>query len=207
MANFVTLTCPSCGGQLQITSDIDRFACGHCGTEHLVKRGGGIVSLAPVVEGIKKIQMGVDKTASELAIKRIKSEISDLENQVQEIKDELYSTVSGNSRIKRCDEVLRAYFFDHWDKSNPNRSFFSDVAYGASFEVSIEVKHLTKKDLLNMHEYFSQNPEAIWRSLVVWMYKKPFLHVRKILSPMKRIQHNIQIKQQELERHQKIVDL
>ncbi|MFL7795121.1 MAG: hypothetical protein AB8I69_23480 [Anaerolineae bacterium] len=28
----ITLTCPSCGGKLQVTNDIDRFACTHCGT-------------------------------------------------------------------------------------------------------------------------------------------------------------------------------
>ena len=37
--DIIALSCPSCGGKLQITSDIDRFACMHCGTESLVKRG------------------------------------------------------------------------------------------------------------------------------------------------------------------------
>jgi hypothetical protein len=75
MAEFVTLTCPSCGGKLQITSDIEQFVCGHCGNEHIVKRGGGIIAIAPIIEGIKKVQTGTDKTASELAIKRLKEEL------------------------------------------------------------------------------------------------------------------------------------
>ena len=79
MPDFVTLTCPSCGGQLQITSDMERFACAHCGKEHLVRRGSGVVSLAPVVEGIQRVQTGVDKTASELAIKRLLMEIQALQ--------------------------------------------------------------------------------------------------------------------------------
>lgn len=37
MPDFVTLSCPTCGGQLQITKDIERFACGHCGNEHIVR--------------------------------------------------------------------------------------------------------------------------------------------------------------------------
>lgn len=96
MPDFVTLTCPSCGGQLEITTDVDRFACGYCGTEHLVKRGGGIVTLAPVVEGIKKVQVGVDKTASELALVRLAGEIHNinqelhkLDRQIQKEKDKL----------------------------------------------------------------------------------------------------------------------
>jgi hypothetical protein len=81
MSDFVTLTCPSCGGKLQITDDIDRFACAHCGSEHIVRRGGGVVSLAPVAEGLRQVQAGVDRTASELAIPRLEKEIADLRKQ------------------------------------------------------------------------------------------------------------------------------
>ena len=81
MSDITNLTCPSCGGKLQITPDIDRFACGHCGNEHIVKRGGGIISLAPVVEGLKEVRSGVDKTASELAIKRLQKEVASLTDQ------------------------------------------------------------------------------------------------------------------------------
>ncbi len=80
MPDFITLTCPACGGKLEITDDIERFACAHCGREHVVKRGGGIVSLAPVVDAIRNVETGVDKTASELAIARLQREIDDLEN-------------------------------------------------------------------------------------------------------------------------------
>jgi hypothetical protein len=83
MPDFITLTCPSCGGKLKITNDIQRFACVYCGTEHIVKRGEGVISLAPVVEGLKNVQIGVDKTASELAIKRLKEEIVEIEERLQ----------------------------------------------------------------------------------------------------------------------------
>jgi hypothetical protein len=116
MTDFVTLGCPSCGGRLQITSDLDRFACAYCGTEHLVRRGQGVVSLEPVVEhlaniqagienvnqgiasvnhgigevhqdmghvkeGIGNVHQGVDKTASELAIQRLRPELEQLNRQ------------------------------------------------------------------------------------------------------------------------------
>jgi len=81
MPDFVTLSCPSCGGKLNITNDIERFACGHCGNEHVVKRAGGIVSLSPVIEALKKVEVGVDKTASELAINRLQREIDELHSQ------------------------------------------------------------------------------------------------------------------------------
>lgn len=78
MSDFVTLSCPSCGGKLEITQDIDRFACMHCGREQVVKRRGGIISISPMVDAIKKVEIGVDKTASELAIIRVQKEIDGL---------------------------------------------------------------------------------------------------------------------------------
>ena len=78
MADFVTLSCPSCGGKLEITNNVERFACSHCGREHIVKRSGGIVSLSPVVDELKKVGVGVDKTAAELAIVRLQKEIAEL---------------------------------------------------------------------------------------------------------------------------------
>jgi len=81
MPDFITLSCPSCGNKLQITEDIDRFACAAWGNEHIVNRSGGIVTLRPVIENIAKLQAGVDKTASDLAIVRLKQEILELDNE------------------------------------------------------------------------------------------------------------------------------
>ena len=89
MASFVTLSCPSCGGQLQITEDVERFACAHCGREHIVKRGGGIVSLAPIAESLDRIQRGTDATAIELRIRRLRDEARDAESEFREIVSRL----------------------------------------------------------------------------------------------------------------------
>lgn len=85
MNDFITLTCPSCGGKLEITEDVQQFACAHCGIEHQVNRSTSIVSISPIVEGIKSVQIGVDKTASELAIKRLKEEIDYFEKEYAKI--------------------------------------------------------------------------------------------------------------------------
>jgi predicted RNA-binding Zn-ribbon protein involved in translation (DUF1610 family) len=52
MAEFITLTCPTCGGKLQITEDIERFQCSHCGNDHLVKRFGGTITIAKIEIGL-----------------------------------------------------------------------------------------------------------------------------------------------------------
>lgn len=83
MKEPITLSCPNCGGKLVVTEETDRFVCSYCGNEHIVKRGEGVISLQPVVSGLMKVdyrvanvQQGVDKTASELAIRRLQEEIS-----------------------------------------------------------------------------------------------------------------------------------
>lgn len=83
MTNSISLTCPSCGGKLLITEDIDRFVCVYCGNEHIVKRGDGIISLQPIISelknvkhGVAHVQQGVDRTASELAIRRLQDELT-----------------------------------------------------------------------------------------------------------------------------------
>ena len=86
MSDFIALTCPSCGADLKIDSKSQTFTCGHCGKQFLVKQSGGALSIIPIVEGIRNVQTGVDKTASELAIKRLQKEIRELEDDLQGIK-------------------------------------------------------------------------------------------------------------------------
>ncbi len=81
MPDFVTLSCPNCGARLDITAEIDRFACSYCGQEHVVRRSGGIVSLAPVVAALNQVRNGVDRAAAELAIVRLQKEIAGLADQ------------------------------------------------------------------------------------------------------------------------------
>lgn len=85
MGAIIALTCTSCGAKLEITEDIDRFACAHCGTEHLVKRGGGIVSLAPVVEKLERVHEATSATARELTVARLEREISALQAEASKL--------------------------------------------------------------------------------------------------------------------------
>jgi hypothetical protein len=79
MKDLITLSCPSCGNKLQITSDIDRFACAACGNEYIVNRSDGIVSVKPVIDNLTKGLDEVDRTDSEIAIVRLNKEIDELE--------------------------------------------------------------------------------------------------------------------------------
>lgn len=45
MDDFITLTCPTCGGKLLISPDTLTLSCQHCGTEHMVRRDAGNILL------------------------------------------------------------------------------------------------------------------------------------------------------------------
>lgn len=89
MAEFVTLSCPSCGGKLQITPDVDRFACFHCGNEHVVLRSDGVVALKPLQDSLAGLTRATDRTASEMAIQRLRDEITRLEAAKVQVADKL----------------------------------------------------------------------------------------------------------------------
>ena len=76
--HFIPLNCLNCGGQLDVYDDMERFACGFCGTGMIVQRRGGTVSLKSVEEAIHKVQIGTDKTAAELALVRLNEELKKL---------------------------------------------------------------------------------------------------------------------------------
>lgn len=109
MVDFVTLACPTCGGKLEITEDVERFACGYCGYEHLVQRRGGIVTLRAVSEELAQIRSGTDRTASELAIQRLQKEIRELEQetarQCVKIESKYKPSLNYHYREKRRQEV------------------------------------------------------------------------------------------------------
>ncbi len=100
MADVVTLSCPRCGGRLEIKSGVNRFACGYCGNEHIVHREGGIVSLEAVGESLQKIEVSTDRTALELTLARLEKELNNLKvqesNAINEV-DSLRRKISDES--------------------------------------------------------------------------------------------------------------
>jgi len=45
MNDFVTLSCPNCGGKLEVSPNTLSLVCQHCGIEHLVRREAGSILL------------------------------------------------------------------------------------------------------------------------------------------------------------------
>lgn len=96
--DFVSMTCRHCGGKLKFNKDADQILCQFCGTEYVVSFTDGSVSLKLLSERIEKIVKSTDKTASELALVRIRKEKAELITQFGNIADSL-STPDGQSII------------------------------------------------------------------------------------------------------------
>jgi len=75
---FITLSCPSCGGKLDVNPKMEYLFCSFCGQKQMLRHHDGAVSLAPVLEVMEGVKIGVDKTASELAIVRLQKEIPEI---------------------------------------------------------------------------------------------------------------------------------
>ena len=114
MSEFIAMTCPSCGGQLSIQSDLQKFFCNHCGTELLLKQDHDGI-LTPIKARdlqasakLKEIQFSV--TAMEL----LKSQIAEVEAEIEKIRRtflEYFKTVySGSLNTK--------YFSDYEKEKN-----------------------------------------------------------------------------------------
>jgi hypothetical protein len=72
---------------LEITPDMDTFACGYCGTQQTVQRRGGTVSLKQIGEAIARVQVGTDRTAAELTIQRLQHDLAAIAEQEKLITD------------------------------------------------------------------------------------------------------------------------
>ena len=180
MADFVTLTCPSCGGKLQLTDDIERFACAYCGTEHVVRRSGGIVSLAPVIESLSKVQVATDKTASELAIKMLKSEIGELEGEYRQLQNQIGQVNSGG-----C----------------------SPMSIGLAIGVLCFVASAQLIDTVGLALLVGILTSALPITLGVVFSKNAGAHKEKLKKRQETLANEINRKRSELKKHQEIVNL
>lgn len=96
---IIKLQCVSCGGKLEISPDMERFACGYCGTEQIVERRGGTVALKGVAQAIARVQVGTDKTAAELALNRLERELESLNKKRARLRDQADSEKKSNTKL------------------------------------------------------------------------------------------------------------
>lgn len=76
-----SLKCVNCGAGLDVSQDINTFACSYCGVQQEVERSGGIVSLRRLEESLDAVRSGTSRTASELAISRLQADVLSIRTQ------------------------------------------------------------------------------------------------------------------------------
>jgi hypothetical protein len=80
-------SCPSCGAGLRFNSTLDKFFCSYCGKEVFVERGSGKTELSAFAAVASRIDRGVARTASELALQRLAKERAQLAADVAIARD------------------------------------------------------------------------------------------------------------------------
>lgn len=81
MTEITKLSCPACGGKIEVKENSDQFTCTYCGTHLQIEKSKGEIAVRPFIQAVKTMQSSMDRNASELAINRIKPELAALEAQ------------------------------------------------------------------------------------------------------------------------------
>jgi hypothetical protein len=82
MDKAIAMGCPNCGAGLEITSDLETFACTYCGSIIKVTWHGGTVSLKQLEQVINGIKSSTDRIAAELALKRLGGELGEITSEI-----------------------------------------------------------------------------------------------------------------------------
>ncbi len=69
MSTLITLTCPSCGGRLEVTNKAEQYVCVHCGNAHMIDPGVRAQSLAKEVEQMR-LKMDIRQAEEDLTTLR-----------------------------------------------------------------------------------------------------------------------------------------
>jgi DNA-directed RNA polymerase subunit RPC12/RpoP len=99
--HVVSFRCSNCGAALKVPADVSTLACGYCGSEQIVERSGGIVTLRPVIAALQRVQAGTDKTAAELALARLDREASLLAFERERILQGIAASAAAESSAER----------------------------------------------------------------------------------------------------------
>lgn len=86
MSGIITLACPTCSAMLQIPSSTRTLTCAYCGNRHLIHREDGNIHIEALIRNMSEMRLEIDKAAAELAIPRIKSEIVELQIEIEAIE-------------------------------------------------------------------------------------------------------------------------
>lgn len=80
MSDLLTLDCPSCGGELNLSKDMEIFFCPHCGTKHIFKESINGIPTAAMAESMRASGKLSQKQAALMSVEAIEKEIQALKS-------------------------------------------------------------------------------------------------------------------------------
>lgn len=108
MTQTLKINCPSCGGTSSQMAGVIDFKCDYCGTRYSVNQASHSLHLIPVLESMQVIQTSVDRTATELAIRRLRDDIFQIESQLYQFAGE-YDFLKPIVEAKGFKAILRKF--------------------------------------------------------------------------------------------------
>ena len=102
----IPISCARCGAGLEIEQDMNSISCGYCGTHLKIERRGGTVALREVTDAIHRVQLGTDRTSSELAIKRLRDELIALNHDRQTKLTKLHDEHWSRLQLRKTSGVI-----------------------------------------------------------------------------------------------------
>ena len=133
------LSCPSCNNALEIGGEIERFACMRCGTEYLVQRQGGIITLVPTAEKLQEEGYG------EAAKRLLHYEVAQLE---KDLEIEMTREVAG----------MPAFQLLRYDYARLGKINFVYVGFVNEKTLEHTFRALSVIDIDKLIEYYQGNP-------------------------------------------------
>lgn len=107
----IALKCASCGAGLDIRPDMSQFACGYCGTNQVVERVGGTVSLKLLGDAIARVQASTDRTAAELAVRRLRDDLAVIQRQLDDVTRQRSAVIEQRNMQIRIEATRRVQSF------------------------------------------------------------------------------------------------
>ena len=95
----VALRCLGCGSNLSVPLNLEQITCLYCNLQQTIERGQGVMGLKRIVSSIEKVQVGTDRTAIELALRRLREEIAEVN--VKRTNHERHASTFSNAADKQ----------------------------------------------------------------------------------------------------------
>ncbi|HOJ00824.1 MAG TPA: hypothetical protein PLL88_04340 [Anaerolineaceae bacterium] len=184
MNDFIALTCPSCGGQLQVQNNLQKCHCTHCGTQLLLKQDDSGMLIPLQARDLQASAKLKEMQFSEKAMDLLKGQIAELEDRFAKIRNAFLTDVIA-LRTARC--------FKDYEKENfitPGINKFCVLNWDNWFNPAWDIMGYTSVDDFLTLYAFMQQPK--------YQKDKVLLPLQKLFEPLPTLAGELKAKKARL---------